>query len=237
MNNSRINPPDLAELLSRRKGDLKTEINCIMLGTIEKFNPSEQTADITINFLRNIRGEETDSQQTYPIIVRCPVVILSGGEGNITFPIEKGDTCIVLFCDRDIDGWFMTGQVSIPNSARTHDLNDGIALVGIRSLKNILQGVNPNGPQMSMGYNYISVADKIQVLVKNLVGIIYVTTTLRQGLDALCQALLTSQDTDSNTFDAASKAKITAAQELIDIVLESYSSSSSSRSSSSSSEG
>jgi hypothetical protein len=52
-------------------------------------------------------------------------------------PIQSGDTCLVLFCDRDLDNWFESGQITTLNSNRVHDLSDGVALVGIRHKQNV----------------------------------------------------------------------------------------------------
>ena len=133
--------PSLRDFMNRRKAEIKSEINCVMIGTIQSFNATEQTATISLDFMRVLKGVEQDQKsgpvdrtvKYYPL-VRCPVMILNGGGGYISFPIGVGDKCIVLFCDRDIDGWFSSGQTLPPNSGRVHDLSDGIALVGINSL-------------------------------------------------------------------------------------------------------
>lgn len=143
--NGRKVPPNLSDLLDHRKQECKNEINCMLIGTIKTFYPDNQTADITINIWRVLKqsravaeNQTADTYVKYPVLINCPVVVLSGGGSMITFPIASGDTCLVFFADRDIDTWFESGQVTIPNSDRVHDLNDGIALVGVNSLINSL---------------------------------------------------------------------------------------------------
>jgi hypothetical protein len=144
---NRISIPDLREFFVRRKKEIKGEINSCLVGIIESFNVSEQTANINIAFKKIIKyGNPIDAESAadkiidYPLLVRCPVVIMNGGGGHLTFPISKGDECLVLFCDKDIDSWFSSGSTLIPNSERVHDLSDGIALIGPKSLRASLSG-------------------------------------------------------------------------------------------------
>ncbi len=133
--NKRKSEPDLCLILDQESDLIKSEINCVSLGTIQTFYPDSQTADISLNYKRvSLYG--TTPPVDYQLLVKCPVVVLNGGGGCLTFPIASGDSCLVLFCDREIDTWFTNSGVNAPQSARVHDLNDGIALVGIRNALN-----------------------------------------------------------------------------------------------------
>ena len=146
-NINRITVPGLREFFGRRKQEIKNELNVCLVGIIESFNSTEQTASINIAFKKVLKagnplenGLVTDKIIEYPLLVRCPVVILNGGGGHITFPIAKGDVCLVFFCDKDMDNWFASGAILPPNSERIHDISDGFALVGPKSLKASLSG-------------------------------------------------------------------------------------------------
>ena len=74
-------------------------------------------------------------------------------------PIAVGDDCIVLFSDRSIDTWLFNGIEALPSNSRAHDLADGIALVGIRSLAN---------PPTTRGTGEVGIAnDAIRVALNN----------------------------------------------------------------------
>jgi hypothetical protein len=216
---SRIEVPDLLEFINRRKFDFKSEINCATLGTIDSFDSLTQSASIRINYKRvvkeiNASGDNASSNRVvdYPLLVNCPVVFLQGGSGYLTFPIESGDPCLVLFCDRDIDNWFEYGTTEqTPNSERMHDLSDGIALVGIRSKMNPLLLYKTDG--VKLAYGFCSV--ELDTQIKLAVGLI----TLKQGLDALCLALTSWVSTDNDNPNTATIAAINAAKLLIDTVL------------------
>lgn len=138
INEKNKNTPDLFSLINQQIDGAMSNMNCVSIGTIQSFNSSRQTAEISINYKRKIGSENKD----YPLLLDCPVFVLSGGQSYLTLPVAKGDTCVVLFCDRDIDTWFSSGQVTTPNTDRIHDLSDAIAFVGIRSTINFLSDYN-----------------------------------------------------------------------------------------------
>ena len=47
--------------------------------------------------------------------------------------------CILLFNDREIETWFINGGSNIQAYPRMHDLTDAVAIVGIRSLPQMIQ--------------------------------------------------------------------------------------------------
>jgi len=172
--NNRREVPDLATLINHKKSQTLADINCVSVGTIQSFDSTNQTASIRLNFKRVIKGgkplqnpstECVDLVIDYPILVNCPVVFMNGGGGYLTFPIAPGDTCLVLFCDRDMDLWFTSGQTQAPNSDRMHDLADGIALVGIRSLLNPLSNYMTNGVNLLCDKNI-----NLEAPFMNLIG-------------------------------------------------------------------
>lgn len=144
-------PPDMAEFICRRMRDISANINSCLIGQIYSFDSENQTAVVYVVFQKLIKGvlplpsgDMADKVVNYPQLVNVPIMFLQGGSSYITMPIASGDTCLLLFCDRDMDTWFETGQIAPPNSDRLHNINDGIALVGIRNLQNSLPNYNPS---------------------------------------------------------------------------------------------
>lgn len=125
-------PPDLTTLLDLMKRETMYSINCVMIGTIELYNTATNMASISINFKRAMAD---GTVLEYPKLEDCPVFVLGGGTAQISMPIVKGDQCLVLFNDRNFDNWYLSGDVTVPQDTRCHNIADGIALVGIRNLK------------------------------------------------------------------------------------------------------
>lgn len=143
--------PNLASLLELLKGNIMMQLNCHQVGEIVSFDSSTQTAEVQIKMLKMINGK----LEEYSILIDCPCVVLSGGKGRLTFPIEQGDSCIVLFNDRDIDNWYAGGQKMLPRTNRMHSYTDAIALVGIRNKQNQIEDYLQHGVELKYGKSTI----------------------------------------------------------------------------------
>lgn len=193
-------PPDLAAVLLQHKTDILASLNCHQIGTIQKFNADDQTASISINMRRLVYNRDDPNEPqivTYPLLVKCPVFVLAGGGGFLTMPVAVGDTCMVLFNDRDIDAWWDTGNIVPPNTPRLHSISDGFALVGFRSRANKL-------PDYS--------TSDVELHSPGLIDINNQATTLRLVLQGIISAL---NSLDANKTGPSSAAAISAAQALI----------------------
>lgn len=141
--NFNANEVDLIDVLNSLKRDILINLNCHHIGTIQSFDTAKQTVEASLNYKRtffrpNAIGVVSPVLEDYPVIIDAPVIILGGGNGLLTFPIQKGDECILLFNDRDIDNWFSGSSTSGVASPRLHAFTDAIALIGPRSLSNII---------------------------------------------------------------------------------------------------
>ena len=129
MSGQTINPPDLDDVLIGLKNEIFADLNCVQIGRIQKVN-SNQTVEILLQMKRRIPDNKIAD---YPLLVDCPYFVLQGGGAYIDMPIKKGDICLVLFNDRNIDTWWSTENVAEPPDRRKHNLSDGFALIGINS--------------------------------------------------------------------------------------------------------
>ena len=89
------------------------------------------------------------------------VIFPRGGGSSLTFPVKEGDECLLTFCERAIDDWHRTGNVSKPNARRFHSLSDATAFVGISSLANKIPSYDPNNTQLKAdnGSSIITIQD------------------------------------------------------------------------------
>lgn len=229
----RITTPDLREFITRRKQEISSEINCMMVGIIESFNSTDQTASIRLVFKKVLKqanqlssGNASDRTIDYPMLVKCPVVIMNGGSGHITFPIEKGDECIVLFCDKDIDSWFESGAVLPPNSERIHDIADGIAIVGVKSLANSITSYNSTDIEIRLNGGYILIKAngniKIyygtsEISLEDKIRIKSNSVSLKNVIDSLCDSLTNWAGGSINTATFISQ--VAAEKVLFDTIL------------------
>jgi hypothetical protein len=106
---------------------------------VTRFN----AARMTVEALPAVQGRVTRPDKTVhwrnlPLLVDCPVVFPGGGGFTLTFPVSAGDECLIVIASRCIDTWWSTGGGGEVNDLRMHDLSDGFAIMGIRSLPRAL---------------------------------------------------------------------------------------------------
>lgn len=93
-------------------------------------------------------GEVLDA----PVLVDVPVVMPTGGQSWIRFPLVAGDTGLVIFSDRCLDDWRRgDGQPQNPTSRRAHDLSDAIFVPGLSVDSGKVNWSNTQALQMQNG--------------------------------------------------------------------------------------
>lgn len=128
--------PDLTQTLYSVVEKVGKELNCMRVGIVQAFYPDDLTADVLIANKKtiNLNSDGTQNVKNYALI-RAKVCYCTP---FITYPIKKGDECVLLFSDREIESWFINGEVNTEGYPRLHDLTDAIAVVGLRSLPNMI---------------------------------------------------------------------------------------------------
>lgn len=129
-------------------GRAASTINCCLPGVITDFDPETQTASVQPTVRKRIRTDKGVEEMAYPLLQNAPVLFLGGGSYSLTFPVQAGDECIVIFADACIDSWWQSGGVQGQIVARQHDLSDGFVIVGFRSRPEAISSFNQSIPSM-----------------------------------------------------------------------------------------
>lgn len=201
--------PAIDDVFEDSKKDIFNTFNCHRIGRIESFDETSQTAKIKIVDKRILTSEEGEELKEYSLLLDCPVFIPKGSNGGFTYPIIIGDTCLVLFNDRDIDNWFEDGNIQKPNTDRAHDLSDGIAIVGIRNKQNKFTDFSNSKTTIRYQDTVIELDDKVKIensarnlalLIDNLIIELKNLTVVDNRISPTI-TLITSQTTFDNLED------------------------------------
>jgi Phage protein Gp138 N-terminal domain len=138
-----LQEPKIQQLFNIVTRAVKVDTNCAKIGTIQDIDFTTMTASVQVVFQQQMRN---GSYQTVPLLTDVPVITPQGGGYSLQFPIEKGDTCLLIFADRNIDNWFQSGGVQPPADGRLHAISDAIALVGLNGLASPL-GAAPSSTE------------------------------------------------------------------------------------------
>lgn len=103
-------------------------------GIISKFDAETQTAEVQIALREHVQQENMQYAWTeIPPLLDVPVVFPRGGGYALTFPVKKGDECLIVFSDMCFDSWFSMSGIQNQIEKRRHDLSDAIAIPGLWS--------------------------------------------------------------------------------------------------------
>lgn len=129
--------PDEAELLEELAASIKGSMATAIPATVLTYDPTTQTATCKPTVSGRWHIPETDTLIPVPLPTVANVPVIFGG---ITWPLQPGDTVLLVICDRSLDEWKATGQPeTVPLDIRRFDLTDAVAIPGLRPSTNPIQ--------------------------------------------------------------------------------------------------
>lgn len=147
--------PSIANLADNIKQGVNNrikELHTSMPGIVQSFDAAKQTASVQPAirrvFITRDGTDEILAASDLPILINVPVQFPRGGGFSLTFPVKKGDECLLVFAERSLDTWHKFGGVRDPGARRFHSLSDATAFVGISSLPNKVPSYDPVNTQL-----------------------------------------------------------------------------------------
>lgn len=125
---ARMHFPNLPDTIDLVLESHSNRLKVAMPGKVTKYNKNTHKATVQPLVQYQIEGGETRSLAP---ISGVPVVHPRTAKGAVFLPMGPGDSVILLVADRDISAWKAgSGQESMPNIIRAHDLIDCWAIPG-----------------------------------------------------------------------------------------------------------
>jgi hypothetical protein len=143
------------------------------------------------------------------VLVNCPVFIPYGSNGGLNLVIKSGLECLVLFNDRDLENWQITGGIGAPKTYRMHETTDALCLIGFRSNPNAIT----NYDNTTIGITYLddAGAEQAKVKVDSKVEIANNDQSLKNliaNLISILQNLKTINETNQYPIDATTSSNL-----------------------------
>lgn len=140
----------LAEVIRRAVEARVAELRVALPGTIQKFDKATQLAEVRPD-LRELRFDEEDGEivDSLPVISDVPCIFPGGAGFSATWPVKKGDPCLLVFTDRSLDKWLEDGGEVDPVDVRRHHLSDAVAILGVRAKPDAIPDFD--GDHMTLG--------------------------------------------------------------------------------------
>ena len=98
-----MNEENRHEELQTLKRDILSSLHCALPGTVVSFDAESQTAVIQPAVKHrpvSSRPTEGSGEIFLPLLRDVPVFM------PVSFEVNEGDACLVIFADCDIDAWF-----------------------------------------------------------------------------------------------------------------------------------
>lgn len=192
------------DVLNALKESIFKNLRAICVGIVQDVHYAQQTLDVipTEQFVW-YKDDSTKEVYDQPPMTNVPYMSLCGGTAGLTFPIAKGDECLLFVCDYDYNSWYLTGKNSIPEQRRRHDISDSIALVG---LHNNTRLINPYSSDVKLFRNatsYMEIKQSvIDIITSSAVNITVPTTNISGDCNV-------SGNEEANSYSCQHKAGVT----------------------------
>lgn len=151
-----------SEIITALRTKIASNMHVAMPGIIESYEFKEQRASIKIAIKQLYNS---DAYIDYPILSGVPVIFPRSGGGSITMPVNRGDSCLVLFLDKDLRTWLLGGNNLKPRTTRTHHLSDAVAIMGLSPFST--QSLAENNTDMLISF----AGSKVRLKPKGIINI------------------------------------------------------------------
>lgn len=120
---------ELSELLRRAVKHGLSNIHTALPAQIESYDHTEQRASVKPLIKKSYRDGKVES---LPVIERVPVIFPRGTDFSMTWPLQQGDTVLLVFSERSMEKWLAKGGEQEPGDTRQFSLTDAIAIPGLQ---------------------------------------------------------------------------------------------------------
>lgn len=131
--------PELADIIRQAIEDRLAEVHVMLPGRIDAYDAATQKADVEPLIKRLQRTVDGEIREDLPIIPGVPVAFPRAGGFKITMPVNAGDRCMLVFCERSTEA-YQIGQErkgtsdlilqTDPQTFEMHNLTDAVAVMG-----------------------------------------------------------------------------------------------------------
>ena len=204
--------PSLINAFEALRENINYNLNCVKVAIVETFDSDTLTVACRVANKRVVALKKDGNQvlQDYPLIY-AKVHFFGWGNVGATFPIAKGMEGILLFNDREIETWFLTGDSGNLAYDRNHSLSDAIFICGIHSIPTMIQ-IMLDCLHLYYGDSDIQIKNN-QIDVFSTAVNITGTTTVTGTLSANGIADTTAQE--NATFETADNKIVTIANGIV----------------------
>lgn len=166
-------------------------VHTALPASIVSYQYTQQRASVQ-PLLNKSWGDGTN--QVMPIINDVPVIFPKSGGASLTFPVNPGDTCLLLFIERSTDLWKSEGGQVTPDDGRKFDLSDAVAIMGLFPFSDSTQAINNTDVFLTFKGSYFQIKSSGDIVINTsgTIGIGNSSVALINEILALLQSIITN---------------------------------------------
>jgi len=115
------------------------ELHTCLPAIIKTFDPATQLIDAQPTLQRKIDGELVN----LPMLLDVPIRFFKSKTFSLSCPIEVGDHVLIIFAERSIDNWLLSGEIKSPENIRKHSLSDAFAIPFMYPQTDVIESFDP----------------------------------------------------------------------------------------------
>lgn len=172
------------------------ELHKIAIGRVESYDAIKNTVTVTPMTNRMIPDDATPPNyvsEKLPALADVQVAHIRGNGMFVAVPLTKGDTGILLFCDRNHSQWRATGNQSDPGDLGLHTMSSALFVPAVFPDKSPIQNadannlvigsdsnhesrivIKPSG-EIDLGAsatNFVAMADKVNTMFNTIINML-----------------------------------------------------------------
>lgn len=192
---SRLNPT-LADVLDKVTEYRTRQVNTAEPGRIISFDKKHNRAEVELCIKGKLLCVDGMETMPAPLLPTVPVLWPRGGGSFITWPLKRGDYCLVVFQKKSIDQWCGKGGTQVdPILDWHHHLSDAVCLPGFYPYPEALPESEQLDDAISLGFEKGSARLRVREDVVEVGGADYaiaLAEKVEAALETLKQAIATA---------------------------------------------
>jgi len=122
--------PTDEDIADAREERLRLDMETAFPARVQRYDPDLQVADLVPLVRRQVpQPDGSHTTEALPVLPCVPVIFPRMGQWFVSFPVEPGDTGLVIVCSGDIGPWRIGGgDVTDPGDLRRHHMSHAVFL-------------------------------------------------------------------------------------------------------------
>ncbi len=119
----------IADIIQEHIQERLAGIHTAIPGKIQSYEAPSKKAEVALM----MKQKYQDRELPYPVVSGVPVIFPGSADAQVSFPLKKGDGCLLICSERSLDEYLASGRAEVPADSRRFSLTDAVCVPGLFS--------------------------------------------------------------------------------------------------------